>query len=447
MSIYPSSQNAVVVLVLGALWGVPAWAYLPGIPRIVNVREAPYSTVADGIADDGPALQEALDDVGATGGGQVFLPAGTYRVAKHLTVPSNTALVGIFRGPNKSVRDAIPYPLPAGTVLLAEEGANASGFPAFITITGYNTTVEGLAVFYPNQVTTDPPIAYPYTIALGPWKDEFPQTFGAENATILNVGLLNSYRGIDLSNPSARHYVKGVYGQPLLRGILVDQTWDMGRIEDVHFNFNWSQTAGTVAFQLREGVAFEFRRNDGEFVNNVFVHGYNVGMRFRTTLGLSGSGEGTTAQMSNIYLEECSIGLDVHDTQLHGIVFTNFAYATTAVPDTRIGVWGRAGKDGHLHLNGARFWGPMERAILWDQPAGTLTVSSAQVLDWSADKPAIQIRAGKAMIQEVMFLPQAVAKVAIRNDSPAPVIVSGNMLNGSTLKMLGAQQLATANLP
>lgn len=44
----------------------------------LNVRFPPYNAIGDAAADDRPALQSALDDCHAAGGGFVFLPPGTY---------------------------------------------------------------------------------------------------------------------------------------------------------------------------------------------------------------------------------------------------------------------------------------------------------------------------------------------------------------------------------
>jgi hypothetical protein len=44
----------------------------------VNVKEPPYSAAFSGGLNAQPAIQRALDDVKAVGGGTVFLPTGTY---------------------------------------------------------------------------------------------------------------------------------------------------------------------------------------------------------------------------------------------------------------------------------------------------------------------------------------------------------------------------------
>ncbi|HEX6729668.1 MAG TPA: glycosyl hydrolase family 28-related protein, partial [Pyrinomonadaceae bacterium] len=44
-----------------------------------------FGAVGNGIADDGPALQRALDALGAAGGGTLFIPSGHYLIATPVT--------------------------------------------------------------------------------------------------------------------------------------------------------------------------------------------------------------------------------------------------------------------------------------------------------------------------------------------------------------------------
>lgn len=63
---------------------------------IVNAV-ADYGAVGNGIADDGAAIQAALDYIAGLGGGGVYLPPGTYYSDEVLKVGSNTHLFGAGR--------------------------------------------------------------------------------------------------------------------------------------------------------------------------------------------------------------------------------------------------------------------------------------------------------------------------------------------------------------
>lgn len=61
----------------------------------ISVKEPPYNAVGDGNADDTTGIQATIDAVGATGGGVVFFPPGTYKITDKLTVDDdNVTLAG-----------------------------------------------------------------------------------------------------------------------------------------------------------------------------------------------------------------------------------------------------------------------------------------------------------------------------------------------------------------
>ena len=60
-----------------------------------NVKAAPYFAVGDGRTDDRIAIQTALNDCNAAGGGQVYLPAGVYLLTSGpLLLPDGANMVG-----------------------------------------------------------------------------------------------------------------------------------------------------------------------------------------------------------------------------------------------------------------------------------------------------------------------------------------------------------------
>ena len=80
-----------------------------------DVRAAPFSAQADGVTDDTAAIQQALTTAGLHGGGTVYVPAGTYLVKTHLTVPAGVELRGSYSARHTS--ESVD-----GTTLLAVEG-------------------------------------------------------------------------------------------------------------------------------------------------------------------------------------------------------------------------------------------------------------------------------------------------------------------------------------
>ena len=100
-----------------------------------------------------------------------------------------------------------------------------------------------------------------------------------KNPAVLAVELLNPYNGIDATQ-NERHLIRDVQGQPLRRGIFVDEIYDIGRIENVHFNPWWSMKPKLFEWQQEHGEAFIFGRTDWQYVFNTFCFGYNVGYKF-----------------------------------------------------------------------------------------------------------------------------------------------------------------------
>jgi len=117
---------------------------------LFDVTAAPYHARGDGFADDGPAIQAAIDDAAAVGGGIVFLPAGTYLLKSLneqtgvryylLNYYSGVALVG--SGRETTILQAGPG-MPNETRIISANSADGTG-----RVTGAlfkNFTVDGAA--------------------------------------------------------------------------------------------------------------------------------------------------------------------------------------------------------------------------------------------------------------------------------------------------------------
>jgi len=173
----------------------------PARAVLYDVTQPPYSapfTLFDALptADATSAIQRALDDAGAAGGGLVYLPAGWYRAETRLNVPAGVELRGSSPLPTRDNMGS-----SRGTVLMAYQG-KGTGNPltdlAFITLGG-GAGLSGLRVFYPEN-TFFPPHAYPFT-ARG----------HGSGVYVTNVCVVNCDRGLDLPD-CPDHYVRRLVG-------------------------------------------------------------------------------------------------------------------------------------------------------------------------------------------------------------------------------------------
>lgn len=377
------------VLGLAAVGVQSGKAAIPSVPLIaggyVNVCAAPYLATQGGKKDDTAAFQRALDDVNKQGGGIVYVPAGVYLIEQHLIIPSGTTLMGVARAPQTY------DPKTPGSLLLAVEGAGHEDGPPFITLAGPNSTLEGISILYPHQQVSPKPIPYPWTIAGG----------GGDNVAIINVLLVNPYQAVDFgTHPSARHFIDGLYGQPLYRGIWVDQCYDIGRIRDVHFWPFWSLNKDVVAFTTSHAVSFTFDRTDWEVVENIFSWGYHVGIRF----GQLAHG-GMNGQMSDIDLDNADIGLDVQNTQPYGIHISNLNIANAGGGTHHIAILGedKAGNGwADIDVRGGSFWGELKQAVRWDI-GGVLSISDSRFVNWDRHLPAVEIQKGNVIFHDNYF--------------------------------------------
>jgi hypothetical protein len=301
-----------------------------GTPGWIDITKAPYNAVGDGVTDNTKAFQDALHRAGEGSGGTVFVPRGQYLITGNLRFRPNVTLLGTweftphsytFFGDGKE-------PLP-GSVLLATAGEGSAEGAPFISL-HTNCAVKGLIIFYPNQTRTNPPKAYPWTIA--------STEGGADHCTVRDTLLVNPYQAIDFgTNPSGRHCIQNVYMHPLYRGIYIDKCYDIGRIENVHVWPFWGYTGDDDPigqFVTANAEAFIFGRTDWEYVSNCFAIFYKVGFHFIKT----------AAGAPNVLITQsgadiCPSAVLVEDCQSHaGVSFTNCQmFGRIVVPESNTG--------------------------------------------------------------------------------------------------------------
>jgi hypothetical protein len=365
--------------------GEPA-KQLDPITTVYNVRE--FGARGDGATDDTAAFQRALDRAGAEGGGVVLAPRGRYLFRGHLSVPAEVTLEGIGRAPTShpGLRDAgMPRP-EFGTVFLATEGEGSEDGSPFVALT-HNSVLKGVVIYYPRQDPARAPRPYPWAIQMR-----------GNNPSVLDVELLNPYLGIDASG-NQRHLIRNVTGQPLRRGIWVDEIYDVGRIENVHFNPWWSMQPALLNWQMEHGEAFIIGRSDWQYVLNTFCFGYNIGYHFVETAKGACNGN-----FLGIGADDCFTACQVDQSAPYGLLITNGEFVSFHGPDptmVRVGARHR----GSVRFVNCAFWGPNHQIALVDGE-GTVGFSDCTLMQWDSDRQgraAIQAEGGTLLVRGCEF--------------------------------------------
>ncbi len=393
-----------------------------------NVRD--FGAKGDGSADDTAAFQQALDAAAKAGGGTVSAPRGNYLFAGHLNVPPAVTLRGIWESvpAHNGLRDrGLPKPTDDGTTFLVTESAGKEDGPPFITL-NHNSTLKGVVLYYPNQKADDVPVPYPWAVALR-----------GKNPAVLAVELLNPYNGIDATQ-NERHLVRDVHGQPLRRGILVDRIYDIGRIENVHFNPWWSMRPKLLQWQMENGEAFIFGRSDWQYVFNTFCFGYKVGYRF-----IKSEGGVCNGNFLGLGADDCHTSLVVDESAPFGLLITNGEFVSFHGPDpTMVEVKGT--HTGAVRFVNCAFWGPCHQIAKIDGH-GTVGFSDCTFVQWDSKKEgrhAIRANGGTLLVRGCEFReakPQIHLAEGVRR-----AVITDNVFNGpAQIANLSAGSVQIAN--
>jgi hypothetical protein len=382
------TQRFCFFLVLAGLALHPAKAQTNAIHW--NVRQA--GAVGDGQADCTSIFQKVLDEAGAAGGGVVEVPAGRYRINTGLSIPANVTLQGTYhvaptvqQGPSGEL---------AGSALLAYAGRGLTNAPPFIRLSGNNAVLSGFVITYPEWKQADvPPVPYPPCVLCE----------GKEDTVVENCLLLNPYEGIKMVG-AARHWIRNVTGYPIKRGIFVDECYDIGHIENIHFwpfGVAYDPKNPYCEWVNTQGVAFELARTDWHYVFNTFCFGYGVGYKFSSSAHGSANGN-----FLGLGADSCQRAVVVEQAQPPGLLISNgeFVGRWSSTDAVCLDIGPKV--EGKVSLVNCSFWGPIDRCVWMQSPAGQFTASACHFVHWDnrgVGSPAIQLDAGKAIVQGCTF--------------------------------------------
>jgi len=380
-----------------------------------------FGAKGDGMADDTTAFQNAINSFGTPGGGIVYAPSGTYRFNGSLNIPKGVSILGTYMSVSSHTPAFDPNDLPNyGTVFLPYQGRGSESGSPFITLKE-DSTVRGVVVYYPEQVGTQVPVPYPWTFSIT-----------GVNCAIIDVECLNCWNAI-LANRADRHYIARIQGQPINIGISIDAVYDIGRVENVHWNPWFSNNKAYISWQLVHGRAFVIARTDWEYMFNTFAFGYAIGYHFvkSETGACNGNFLGIGADM----MANASVLVEAADPW--GILITNGEF--TAFVDPGMGpeyvspaqIVVTSTNTGSLRLSNTAFWGPSDNIARL--AGGTTSFVNCYFDAWDAHNKgdfAIDVTAGSIQISTCDFH-QDGNHISLGSGVDRAVVL-GNLFGGNT---------------
>src|SRR6202158_4614681 len=338
-------------------------------PLVENVKR--FGAVGDALSDDAAAFQHALDAAHKSGCGTVYAPPGRYLLKRPLTIPNGVSLRGSFScvPSHNGIRDhGQPKPGDDGTALFVTAGQGHEDGQPLLTL-NTNSSVSGLTIYYPNQVLDGDPIAYPWSI----W---------------------------------------------------VDAIYDIGRIENVHFNPWWNSHGAVYEWQTANGEAFIFGRSDWEYVLNTFCFGYRVGYKFVET----NTGK-CNGNFLGIGADDCNRAILVEQSAPYGLLIANGEFTSFHGSDPTM-VEVRASNKGVVRISNSAFWGPCNQIARIDGQ-GTVGFSDCTFVQWGkeGDRAAIQANSGSLFVRGCEFR-QKLRHISL-GEAVNCAVITGNIFRGA----------------
>lgn len=307
--------------------------------RGAHVRD--YGAKGDGTTDDAPAIQAAVNDLKAKGGGTLQFGARTYRIASPVLVEGATVRLqglGFTEGGPGSAQ---------GTWLLVD----GTGFTPF-TFTGTMARGGGLRDIAVRQ-THAAALDAAWAPTSHDWVVRIEDCLGGVDLD--NLFLCGVDKGVYCRN-SGRLDIRRLRGQVFTRGVEIDECYDVPRIHNLHLWPFWSDNANVVRWQQANGDAMVFRRSDGVFVDQAFALGYRSMFRFAA----SAAGATTKFYIGQAYVDFCRYGVwveaDGTDGQIanlttHGEIFASGGQPLAGSHGLRLAATGARVQVGNLRVD------------------------------------------------------------------------------------------------
>ena len=393
--------------------------------RALHVRD--FGAVGDGLADDAPAIQAAVNALAASGGGVLLFGPRHYRLASQVVVDGVAVL---FQGAGFQQGAAAG----AGTWFLID----VAGFTPF-TFSGAaaaGSAMRDLAFrqSHPAPGTGWAPTDYGHLVrVIG-----CPGEIAFETLFLCGVN-----RGIYCDN-SAGLRVRGLAGQVFANGIEIDRCSAAPRIEGVRFRPAYSADDNVVRWQQANQDSIILRRCDGAFLDGIEV----LGARSALRLASSSAGVATRVHLGSLAAQNVRNGIWADGAGSTAMIATatiqGELYNGGGVPFTgSAGVLVEA-NDVHLRFGALRVDKAESNALRATAAAGRIDIFALRIETWNSladGAAAIHLANVATGTPNQVFL----GSPAIANGGGSgPLVTAGS--NGAVAMMAPAGRVARPGL-
>lgn len=260
----------------------PRWlatAYESSDGTVIAANVCDFGAVGDGCQDDSDAFLAAIAAAEPVGGA-VYAPAGTYKLTKHLVIPSAVQLLGDFTAPTEE------DPRVRGTILAIYTATVADGGDTPFFRLRRGSGMKGLTIWYPEQTlaggVAEP---YPYTIGL----------VDMVVTSLESIHFVNAYACIDhFSTTNNQQIARDISGTPLRVSVRVAHVNDSNRYERFNLQPKWWLESGLPGvpdeealrrWLLHHATGFEMVSMDWHFLSDFTIQGYHIGLELTNAYG------------------------------------------------------------------------------------------------------------------------------------------------------------------
>ena len=260
------------------------------ILTVADMNVADFGAVGDGKVDCTVAFSDAISQLSKRGG-TVFVPKGKYVLSDTIKLPTGVSLEGEVDEKGN----------PASFLLIYCGKGENEGEGAVVM--RFQSALKNIAFYYPEQeFFYGSPIPYPYTVTQG----------GSEGVLLDNVNFINSYRAIDLASGdnNSLQTLRNVKGTPLVTGIALDGSLDIGRFEQLDFSYKHWMESGFEnlpdekvlrTWLIRNAVGLEVGMVDWTYFSDFKIDGYKIGIKYEPTSRGTSNGHLYKAQITDCY--------------------------------------------------------------------------------------------------------------------------------------------------